>query len=335
MFKGSTMVLHLFLLLSLTHSLCAAPISFRFEGDNSILNVALEALGFASSEATSEPEPLKGFRIVPIVKSGAEVKGLKRSLRAPSGEKIVVAVDEGVLPEQVIHASMTREQRGDDEMAVKLSLRFNEEGRERLEKVSIPGTYVAVMVGEELFLRLLCRGRLTGASMVVTAKVNRRTLLSIERALRIKSRPKAKKKSEKILNLARKAVEQEKAGDKEHLACTYLQIAWKAVQSAKKYSKEADETKMSPGRSAFEKGMVCAMSLEIDEATRQFEKAAEYPHFRPMALSYLGDICKLRGKKKQARQHYLEAKTSIPDEKKAHFSCMLNHIDKRLAALAR
>ena len=325
-------LLYVLVLLPLTQ-LDGAPISFRFEG-SSFLNVALEALGFASPPSAEAPATLKGFRIAPIISPDEKRDGRTRTLRNDKGERVIVAIDEGIQPNQVVHAQMFKEeQQGEEEMDVKLSLHLNGQGAERLSVISVPGSAVAIMVGERLFMELQCREALKQAHLMVTGKVNMQTLLALERALGVKAQAKPTKDFEKIVQLARKARRQERLNEKEHLACTYLQLAWKSVQRARKLCEDETIKNILPSRLAFEKGMAHAMCLDVGKAEEQFEIAAKDPSYRPMALSYLGDIYRLQGNVAKARKAYLEAQNSVPKEKKKFFACLFEHIGKRLSQL--
>ena len=315
-------------------NLHGAPISFRFEG-SSVLNVALEALGFATPASTaSSPKTLRGFRIAPTILPGENREGNIRNLKNAKGERVVVAVDKGIQPQQVIHAKMFKEeQKGDGEIDVKLSLHLNDEGERRLSAISTPGRTVAIMVGEQLFLELVCREEIKRSHLVVTGKVNRRTLLALERALGVKAQAKPKEIHDKIVIWARKAQRLERLNEKEHLACTYLQMAWKAVYRAKMICEDDSIKNIPPSRLAFEKGMAYSMSLDINQAKEQFEIAAKDPDYRPMSLAYLGDIYRVRGNMTKARDCYLEARSSVPAKKKKFFACLIKHIKQRLAEM--
>ena len=314
--------------------LAGAPISFRFEG-SSVLNVALEALGFASPASTARsPQTLRGFRISPIILPGEKREGTIRTLRNARGEKVVVAVDKGIQPQQVIHAKMFKEeQKGDEKIDVKLSLHLNDEGERRLGAISAPGKRVAIMVGEQLFLEMECKEEIKRSHLMVTGNVNRRTLFALERALGIKAQAKPKEIHDKIVLYARKAQRLERLNEKEHLACTYLQMAWKAVHRARTICEDESIKNIPPSRLAFEKGMAYSMSLDINQAKEQFEIAAKDPGYRPMSLAYLGDIHRIRGEKEKARECYQEARKAVPAKKEKHLACLIKHIDQRLAEM--
>ena len=314
--------------------LAGAPISFRFEG-SSVLNVALEALGFATPELNEDsPKTLRGFRIAPTILPGEEKEGRIRILRNIQGENVVVAVDKGIQPQQVIHAKMFKEeQKGDEKIDVKLSLHLNEAGRRRLGAISAPGKTVAIMVGEQLFLEMECKEAIKHSHLMVTGRVNRRTLFALERALGIKAQDKPKEIYDKIVVWARKARRLERLKEKEHLACTYLQMAWKAVQRARTICEDKSITNIPPSRLAFEKGMSYSMCLDINQAKEQFEIAAKDPDFRPMSLAYLGDIYRIRGEREKARECYQEARKAVPAKKEKYLACLIKHVDQRLAQM--